>query len=329
MSKILGQDLMLFFRGKSIALATNHEIEISSENSTESTKDDGRGRWQNNEVRYLNWTATSDNVYSLDGEGNLYGDLFDKMVNCDVLDIVFAKKLQDVEDVPTGGWSPGELQYRGKCIISDLTLNAPHGEYATFTVNFTGVGELQKCYVLEMNNGVHGGISNQLIQSTGGPYDVRYYDTAIHNNEDVITVDDAAELVKYGIKEGTVLVLNNTNFAGGENYLWEKPVSCRVKSVNITTNVITVQWLDTLDRYQFVDSNLEIDYHQYPNIISSGLSLDGDIFYEDIPVGTLVKVKIDGNFTYAFGEVTQSGRSMKVGVYYIGDDDEIIYPTME
>jgi hypothetical protein len=129
------------------------------------------------------------------------------MVNCDVLDIVFAKKLQDVEDVPTGGWSPGELQYRGKCIISDLTLNAPHGEYATFTVNFTGVGELVKCYVLEMNNEVQGGTSNKLIQTTGGAYDVRYYDTAIHNNEDVITVDDATELVKYGIKEGTVLVL--------------------------------------------------------------------------------------------------------------------------
>jgi hypothetical protein len=45
MSKIRGEELMLFFRGKSIALATNHEIEISSENSTDSTKDDGHGKW--------------------------------------------------------------------------------------------------------------------------------------------------------------------------------------------------------------------------------------------------------------------------------------------
>jgi len=47
--------------------------------------------------------------------------------------------------VPTGGWTPKALNGRkGKVIITSIEVNAPNGENATFTAQFTGVGELTK-----------------------------------------------------------------------------------------------------------------------------------------------------------------------------------------
>ena len=99
------------------------------------------------ECRYssiLSWSATSDNLYSLDGEGDNFEDLFDLMVAKTPIDAVFAKKSQNVSDVPTGGWTPATTGYKGTVVITNLTLNAPNGEYATYSVQFQGVGALQK-----------------------------------------------------------------------------------------------------------------------------------------------------------------------------------------
>lgn len=144
MSKIKGGDLMLFLNDTSIAYATNHTLEINAETADTSNKDEGGGDWASNEVRLLNWSATSENLYSLDGQGDNFADLFDIMVAKTPVDAIFAKKSQNVADVPTGGWTPSLPKYKGKVIISNLSLNAPNGEYATYTVQFTGVGALQK-----------------------------------------------------------------------------------------------------------------------------------------------------------------------------------------
>lgn len=144
MSKIKGGDMMLFLNNKSIAYATNHTLEINAETADTSNKDEGGGDWASNEVRLLSWSATSENLYSLDGQGDNFADLFDIMVAKQPVDAVFAKKSQTVTDVPTGGWTAGTPKYKGQVIISNLSLNAPNGEYATYTVQFTGVGALQK-----------------------------------------------------------------------------------------------------------------------------------------------------------------------------------------
>lgn len=144
MSKIKGGDLMLFLNDTSIAYATNHTLEINAETADTSNKDEGGGDWASNEVRLLNWSATSENLYSLDGQGDNFADLFDIMVAKTPVDAIFAKKSQNVVDVPSGGWTPSLPKYKGKVIISNLSLNAPNGEYATYTVQFTGVGALQK-----------------------------------------------------------------------------------------------------------------------------------------------------------------------------------------
>ena len=144
MSKIKGGDMMLFLDNKSIAYATNHTLEINAETADTSNKDEGGGDWASNEVRLLNWSATSENLYSLDGEGDNFADLFDIMVAKQPVDAVFAKKSQTATDVPSGGWTAGVPKYKGKVIISNLSLNAPNGEYATYSVQFTGVGALEK-----------------------------------------------------------------------------------------------------------------------------------------------------------------------------------------
>lgn len=144
MSKIQGGDLMLFLDNESIAYATNHTLTIDGETQDTSNKDEGGGGWASNEVSILSWSATSDNLYSLDGEGDNFEDLFDLMVAKTPIDAVFAKKSQNVVDVPTGGWTPATTGYKGKVVITNLTLNAPNGEYATYSATFQGVGALQK-----------------------------------------------------------------------------------------------------------------------------------------------------------------------------------------
>lgn len=144
MAKIQGGDLMLFIGGKSIAYATNHTLEISGDTTDTSNKDEGGGKWGSQEVSKINWTVSSENLYSVDGEGENFDDLFDAMVNGTELTAVFSVKSGSTTEVPDGGWTPGNTstKYTGKLIVNSLSLNAPNGEYATFTANFTGVGAL-------------------------------------------------------------------------------------------------------------------------------------------------------------------------------------------
>jgi len=146
MSKIQGGNLMLFINGKSIAYATNHTLEISGETKDTSNKDEGAGAWASEEVGLLSWTASTENLYSEDGEGNLYADLFDAMIAKTPIPAVFSLKsaADNVVNVTEGGWTPKAPKYQGNVVITSLSLNAPNGEYATFTANFSGVGALQK-----------------------------------------------------------------------------------------------------------------------------------------------------------------------------------------
>lgn len=144
MSKIKGGDMMLFVGGKSIAYATNHTLEINAETQDVSNKDEGGGDWAAQEVSLLSWSCSSENLYSVDGEGNHFADLFDLMIAKTPIDAVFSRKTGDAKDVPTGGWTSSVPKLQGKVVITQLSLNAPNGEYATFTAQFTGVGTLTK-----------------------------------------------------------------------------------------------------------------------------------------------------------------------------------------
>lgn len=145
MSKIKGQELMLFLDGKSIAFATSHTLEVSAETADTSNKDEGGGDWSSTEISSLSWTASSENLFSVDGKGDGYDELFDIMIKKTPVNAVFGRKKETVTDVPETGWTANTTGvYEGKVVITSLSLNAPNGEYATYSAQFTGVGELKK-----------------------------------------------------------------------------------------------------------------------------------------------------------------------------------------
>ena len=144
MSKIKGGDMMLFVNGKSIAYATSHTLSISGDTQDTSNKDEGGGDWAANEVSKLSWSASSENMYSVDGAGSNFDDLFDIMIKKTPVTATFSKKKETTTDAPEGGWTASKPDYEGKVVITSLELNAPNGEYATYTVQFTGVGALSK-----------------------------------------------------------------------------------------------------------------------------------------------------------------------------------------
>lgn len=128
---------MVFVNGKSIALATSHSLSVSGDTTDTSNKDTGNGSWTSGKVNKLSWSAQSDNMYSEDS----HSTLFNLMVAKTPVTLVFALKKETV--LPEGGWTPVTTgKYTGQAYITSLEANAPEGDNATFSVSFTGTGEL-------------------------------------------------------------------------------------------------------------------------------------------------------------------------------------------
>ena len=148
MSTIKGGDLMFFTGGKSICFATSHKLSVKADTKETSSKDSG-GKWQTSEVGILSWNGSSENLYADTGSGVTYDELFGMMIARTAIDGVFALEGDStdlsagkLDTVPTEGWKPKAKQYKGKVYITSLEVNAPNGDNATFTVEFTGTGAL-------------------------------------------------------------------------------------------------------------------------------------------------------------------------------------------
>lgn len=146
-----GGDLMLFnisgtssTSASTIAAATNHTLSVSTELSDTSHKDIV-GSWKSSEVKSFSWEATTENLFTLDPAGKGYYDLFDFMTNKTKLTVYLDNKSSAAFST-TNGWTPnlanGTDYLSGQVIISNISLNAPNGDNATYTVTFTGVGPL-------------------------------------------------------------------------------------------------------------------------------------------------------------------------------------------
>lgn len=151
MSVIKGGDMMLFVGGKSIAFATNHTLSISADTKETSSKDSG-GLWQTSEVGVLSWSCKSENLFGNEVEGIGYMELFDMFKARTPITGIFALEGNSTDyadnklgEVPDDGWKPKAGDgLTGQMIITNLELNAPNGDNATFSVDFTGVGELKR-----------------------------------------------------------------------------------------------------------------------------------------------------------------------------------------
>ena len=132
---------------KSIAQSTNHTLTISADTVDISTKDIYSGKWQTSELNTLSWSASSENLVCDDPQGASYEDLVEYMFNGTKIWGVFGIKSNGNTDanVTTGGWTPLTSDgLKGQMIITNLVKNAPNGDNASFTVDFTGVGPLTK-----------------------------------------------------------------------------------------------------------------------------------------------------------------------------------------
>lgn len=152
MSKIRGGRLMVMIGNpaKSISYATNHTLSINADLTETSNKDENNAvsgaSWQSQETNMLSWEASTENLYSMDGAGKNFDDLYDYMIAGTPVELVLAPAKEAQADVPEGGWTHSDttVYYKGKALVSSLQLNAPNGENANYTANFTGVSALEK-----------------------------------------------------------------------------------------------------------------------------------------------------------------------------------------
>jgi TP901-1 family phage major tail protein len=141
-----GRDLMLFVgavaSAKSIAYATSASLEITAD-STEISHKDVVNDWKTATIQKKSWTATSENLYSLDeSNGENISDLMQSFNSEEVLALTFAEKA-----VGNAPYTPTYPLWTGNAIISSLSLTAADGENATYTASFSGVGPLR--YITE------------------------------------------------------------------------------------------------------------------------------------------------------------------------------------
>lgn len=141
-----GGDLMMYLGGKSIAQATSHTLTITGETAETTSKDNG-GYWKSFDFKSASWTLSSENMYSDSTDGKTFKDLWDAFSSKTPFEVVFGPKSATDEgqtNVPTGGWTaPTTGCFKGKVIITSLTVTAANGDNATFSAEFQGSGELE------------------------------------------------------------------------------------------------------------------------------------------------------------------------------------------
>lgn len=144
---IMGEDLQLWCSGSTLGCATSCSVEITSDDIDISCKD--TGQWGATKRGKMSWTASSDNLMVV-GD---YNKLVDAMIAGTPVKLVYgtvankaAAKEADAEGhvTPVSGWTCAKDMYYGNATISSISLTAGNGELASYSVNFNGVGALQK-----------------------------------------------------------------------------------------------------------------------------------------------------------------------------------------
>ena len=145
MATIKGQNLRVMFDSGDpetpnpcVAASTNCVVHLSAQ-VQESTTKDNEDDWVENEVVGLNWDVQVDALVIEDEQSSTGVGLQDLTVGLPY-QLIFTrttgtKNRQDID---------GEIAYTGEAILSDLQVNSPNQDVATYTAKFTGNGELQE-----------------------------------------------------------------------------------------------------------------------------------------------------------------------------------------
>lgn len=138
---VLGKDFMLFVGGKALALATSCKLSISAETIDTQSKDSGI--WTEKDIKKMSWNGSSENLFSADDKVNGYDVLLDLMLKRKPIEAKFGIPANaDSDEVPSSGWTLPAASYSGNVLITNLELNAPDGDKATFSATFEGTGKL-------------------------------------------------------------------------------------------------------------------------------------------------------------------------------------------
>lgn len=166
---IKGSQLMIFRKvgtaWKSVGFATNHQLSIQTSTSSVQTKD--HGNYPAVVPQQTTWTLTAENVYCDTGAATDASNaerIYMKMLNDqEQVDLYFSKATWNAANlgaqgygivagtqgagatVPTdGSWTratgAANTVIHGKAYVTDFSVNAPTGDYATLSVTFTGSG---------------------------------------------------------------------------------------------------------------------------------------------------------------------------------------------
>lgn len=141
MATIKGQNFRVKLGDKYVALATSCTLHVSLNLEDSSTKD-STNDFQEQEVTGKSWDGSADALYAVDTDTTgLNGE--------DALDTVLAGQLVTIEYDRTEGTKNREKiassnTYTGQAYVNDISITAGNRQNTTYTIQFTGNGELTK-----------------------------------------------------------------------------------------------------------------------------------------------------------------------------------------
>lgn len=141
-SYLKGQNFRVFLKEadafKAVAGATSCSVHLAANLEETSTKD-STGDWQEQEVVSKQWDGSVDALVILNDSTAIGGlsviDLIGKTVDIEFQETTGEKN----REAKTSG-----VKYSGKAIVNDISQTHGNKANSTFTMQFTGVGELAK-----------------------------------------------------------------------------------------------------------------------------------------------------------------------------------------
>ena len=142
--KIKGKNMILFYgigdTYKAVAYSTDASLDMSRNLVDVGGKT--TGSWDEKKTRKAGWAMSSSHLLADTSNVDLVG-LFTEGT---ILTIVLAQVSEHKDSIDVGNYTidAEKYSYVGNAIITKLSLKATNGQTATFSVELTGTGNLQK-----------------------------------------------------------------------------------------------------------------------------------------------------------------------------------------
>ena len=140
---VYGGNLMLFLGETTklpVAFSTDAKLDIQLQTREISSKDSGK--WEESAGNKLSWTSSTDALYAEDLTSvgvNAVEELYALMIERKPVDFAFGVT---TGTAPEWTMDATKKNFTGKVIITGLSLNAPDGDSATYSLSLKGTGAL-------------------------------------------------------------------------------------------------------------------------------------------------------------------------------------------